>query len=212
MTKKKKRIKVGRLLLLIIILLFITLAVWYLFFNKKNIVVAVIDKIDNYDYVLKNIDSNAYKNNYNELKQLLNDDTTLDEEKYAELISKLFLIDFYTLNNKVTNQDVGGVQYINSSLHDKFIDVSTNGVYKYIKNNINGNRKQRLPEVKNVDILSLDKVKYTNDNKEYNDSNAYLVKASIKYKKDLGYAKKVTLVITHETDSKLSIIEIKNED
>lgn len=209
--KKKKTIKIKNFVVIIIALLALTVAIWYFFFRKEVVVVRVIDQISNYEYVLKNIDNKVYKENYEELKKLLEDETRVDEDIYIKLISKLFIIDFYTLNNKVTNQDIGGVQFIHSNLKQSFIDNASSGVYKYIKNNINGNRKQELPEVSDVEIISVNKIKYKNKNTDYNDNDAFEVKVKINYKKDLGYTNNETLIFIHENENKLSLIEVNNE-
>lgn len=210
--KKKKTIKVKNLLILIGLVLAIVVACWYFFFRDEVVVVRVVDSIKNYDYTLKNTDKKIYKTNYEELKTLLEDETRVDEENYVKLISKLFIIDFYTLNNKTTNQDIGGVQYVHSSLKQNFIDKASSSVYKYVKNNIDGKRKQELPEVIDVEILSIDKVNYKNKNTDYNDSDAFEVKVKIDYKKDLDYIEEQTLVFIHENEHKLGLVEIKSEE
>ena len=207
--KKKKKIKVRSLIIIILFILCLALISWYLFFRKEVVVSRIIDKIDKYEYTLKNTDTKSYKESYNELKELLVDETILDEEKYVELLSKLFITDFYTLNNKVTNQDIGGVQFIHTSLKQDFINKASSSVYKYIKNNIDGKRKQDLPEVISVEVVKIEKKAYKNKKDEYNDSNAYKVKVKINYKNDLGYAKEENLTFIHE-NNKLSIVEIEN--
>ena len=47
----------------------------------------------------------------------------VDNKKYAEAISKLFVIDFFTLDNKSSKNDVGGVQFVYTSYKADFIEV-----------------------------------------------------------------------------------------
>ena len=127
-------------------------------------------------------------------------------QKYAQLVAMLFTIDYYTLNNKVTNKNIGGVQFIHSNLKERFISDSSNTVYKYVKNNLYKNRHQQLPEVNNVIVKEINKIKY--NQKEYKDDSAYEVKLEIGYVKDYDYPKDITISIIHE-NNKLVIVEIK---
>ena len=202
--KRKKKLKVKRVLLFFIVVLVLGVIVFFQTRPRLQ-VVSVVSNIDGYNYYIESNATNIYKKYYSELeKELL--DNKIDEEKYASLISKLFIIDFYTLNNKVTNKDIGGVQFIHSNLKDSFINDSSNTVYKYVKENLYGTRKQNLPEVKDVNIDKIDSVRYKNN--EYSDNNGYYVKTSVSYKKNLDYPKTVELYLIHE-DNKLVIVEMK---
>jgi hypothetical protein len=55
-----------------------------------------VDSIKGYDYVLYDDSIEIYKNLYYELKEVLEAEV-LDEAKYAEVVSKMFIVDFYTL-------------------------------------------------------------------------------------------------------------------
>ena len=59
----------------------------------------------------------------------------------------MFVTDFYTLSTKVTNQDVGGLEFIYSKNKDNFKLKASDTLYKYIESNVYGDRKQKLPEV-----------------------------------------------------------------
>ena len=48
----------------------------------------------------------AIKNAFKELEIVLNEDH-IDYSKYAELLSELFVIDVFTLNNKLASTDIG---------------------------------------------------------------------------------------------------------
>ena len=200
-----KRIKMDKRVLAVILISGVMLGL-FLFKPKQNNlqVVTVSNEIDGYNYNLESNTTRLYKKYYKELqKELANN--TIDEKNYATLIAKLFTIDYYTLDNKVTNMNIGGVQFIHSKLKDKFITNSTNTIYKYIKNNLYGNRKQELPEVNDVKIQELKETKYDNDN--YKDDSGYEVIVKVGYVKDYGYPNQVTLTIIHE-QQKLVIIEI----
>lgn len=201
--KLKRKYVVRRLVLLFLVLGIFVFAINQVFF--KNDKIEVVSQIDDYPYYLENNATKIYKKYFRELEKEL-EDLKVDEENYVSLVSQLFIIDFYTLSNKVTNQDVGGVQFIHSSIQDNFSLKATDTIYKYVESNIYGNRSQKLPTVKDVKVSSVKNISY-----QYNDSIdefAYQVEVSISYKRDLGYDKSKTIILVHE-DNVLSIVEVK---
>ena len=204
MTKRRrKKAKVGPIILLLVVVFIVA---GYLIYNSrpKLQVVSVVKEIDEYNYYLEDNATNIYKDNFNKLEEELKDNK-IDEENYAKLVGKLFVIDYYTLNNKITNKDIGGVQFIHSNLKNDFIKEASETIYKYVKNDLYGDRKQNLPEVKSVDVKEFKEIKYKN--KDYKDDNGYELEIEVKYKKDYDYPKSVNLKIIHE-DNKLVIVEI----
>lgn len=204
--KKNKKLKVkrGKVLAVILVLGFVT----FLFFYNSRVklqVVTTVAEIDNYQYKMESNTTRIYKKYFKELEQEL-EDNKIDEENYASLVSKLFVIDYYTLNNKITNKNIGGVQFIHSNLRSSFIEKASNTMYKYIKSNLYGNRKQKLPEVNDVEIKSIKQINYKNNN--YQDNSGYQVEVNINYVTDYDYPKEVTLTLIHE-ENKLVIVEIK---
>ena len=153
MKKVKKRVK-KKAIILVLIPLVLIIAI--IVVNVKNMLakpltVEVVSSIDEYNYYLENTDSRIYKKYYKELESEL-EDQKIDEENYVSLLAKLFTIDFYTLNNKMTNQDIGGIQFVHESQKESFKTEATNNIYKYVKNNLTGKRKQELPEIKNATV------------------------------------------------------------
>ena len=201
---KKNKIKKGRVLV-VILLIGVILGLFYLKSRKELQVVSVVSEIDSYNYYLESNSTRIYKKYYKELENELKDNK-VDEEKYAQLVAELFSIDYYTLNNKVTNKNIGGVQFIHSNLKDKFISDSSNTVYKYIKNNLYKNRHQQLPEVNSAEVKDLKQIKY--NKKDYKDDSAYEVTVSIGYVKNYDYPTSLTITLIHE-NNKLVIVEIK---
>lgn len=174
--------------------------------SKKKVTEAkVVDSIEGYDYKLSDKDSNLYKENFKELKKILEKET-VDEEEYVKQIAKLFIIDFFTLNNKVTNKDIGGVEFVHKEAVENFKLKAEDTVYKYIESNIYGDRKQSLPEVNSIDSVNLETMNVVY--KDINDSKAYKVVVKFSYKEDLGYTKQKLMVFVHE-DKVLSLIEMK---
>ncbi len=202
--KKKKEVQKNRII--IIILIIITLIVVIFFKTRPKLqVISVVSEIADYNYYVESNASKIYKKYYNELEEELSTNK-IDEENYAMLISKLFIVDYYSLNNKITNKDIGGVQFVHSELKDKFIEESSETIYKYIKNNLYGTRNQKLPEVSSVDIENIENIKYKNGN--FKDDSGYKVITKINYIKDYDYPKEVELTLIHE-NNKLVIVEFE---
>ena len=167
----------------------------------------VIDEIKDYGYYLTDNNTEYFKSLYEELEKVLNSDE-LNDEKYAECVAKLFVADFYDLDSKLSKSDVGGTQFIASKYVDTFVKSASSygGIYYYIESDLYNERKQELPIVKNVDVVSTKVISYNYD--KINDSNAYVVTLNINYKKDLGYPETVTVTLVHNK-KRLEIVEIK---
>lgn len=204
--KLKKKVKVLLVIILIIILLVIGFFC-YREYSKEDAIPAatVVNEIPEYGYVLKSDKSAEYKKMFQELQDILSQEE-VDEEAYVEQISKMFLLDFYSLNNKVANTDVGGTDFVHSAALSDFLENAENTLYKYVENNMYDERDQELPEVDEITINSIENTSYTA--LDVTDDNAYQVTASWAYKKDLGYQNEATLTFVHE-DKKLSLVELE---
>lgn len=198
----KKNKKVLALLILIGVILFgyLMFRVRNDFFKKQDKI--VIDSIGLYGYTLEKTDTKVYEDNFKELSKILNE-KNIDYEKYAEYLSKLFLIDTFTLNNKLASTDIGGTEFLHPDLKENFKENMGYNMYKNIEVNLDGKRQQELPIVKDVtvDTIKEEKVKY--NDKEY---DGYKVKANIEYEKDLGYQTEIELTLIKD-DKILYIIK-----
>ena len=204
---KRKPKKVLIFIILIIILAIAAVASYFIFFDKETVKEAkVVSKIDNYGYVLKSNKSDAYKKLFKELEKVLSDE--VDEEKYVKTISKMFIVDFYSLGDRNAKTDVGGVDFVHESALENFLLNAEDTFYKYVESNIYGDRKQELPIVDTVTIDSVEKTEFSY--LETIDENAYKVTASWTYKNPTeaaGYQKKATLIFVHK-DKKLVLVEL----
>ena len=191
----KKGIKIIIIFLLIVGALVL---LYYNFFNKNNKVddVFIADSIIDYDYTLYSNKSDLYKSNFKVLKNILSN-KSVNYEEYAKTISKLFVIDFYSLDDKITNTDVGGVVFIHPSIRENFILKAEDTIYKSIISNLDGKRVQVLPEVKDVEVIDFK-----------SEDNKYFSTIKIKYIKDLDYPKEVRVVMVIE-DNKIFIVEVE---
>ena len=164
------------------------------FFGKRDPgkKVETIDNIDKYGYKLNDNASSYYKSLFKELKTVLNKET-VDDEEYAKKIAQLFVTDLFTLSNKLTSSDVGGLDFVYKDFHDDFIAIAQSSLYGSVKSNIYGDRKQELPEVSEVTVISCNKEAFKIKDKTYDD--AYKVNVEIKYDKDMGYPKKYNVIL-----------------
>lgn len=142
-----------------------------------------IDKIEGYDYTLEDRDTDYYKSLFEELKTLLKE-SEIDYQKYAEIIGKMYIADFYTLSNKINHYDVGSLEFIEESKRENFELKAQDTIYKYIEDNTYGKRVQELPEVNNVEVVSSSSAKLKLDDQEY---DGYELGLTWSYVKDLEY-------------------------
>ena len=203
--KLKKKVKV----ILIIAIILISTGLGFLAYESvkpKAVKTATVEnEIEEYGYTLKSTRNDRYKEAFQELKDILSK-KDVDEEAYVEQISKMFIMDFYTLNDKLANTDVGGIDFVHTNAKTNFLEKAEDTVYKYVENDIYGNRDQQLPEVTEVTVEKVENIEYTIGT-DFTDDNAYQVEVSLKYKEDMDYPTKATLIFVHE-DNKLSLVEI----
>ena len=201
--KKKLDIFVIILFILIGIALFgYTGYVAYNSLLKPPVVTKELRSLELYGYTLKDKDTKLFSDTFKELEGVLNEDS-IDYSKYAELVSKLFIIDVFTLNNKLTGTDIGGLEYLHKDLKENFKENMGATLYKNVESNLSGNRTQKLPEVKEITVSNVEETKHKYNSNEY---DAYLVSLSWEYVEDLGYEKslKVTLI---KDNGKLYIVK-----
>ena len=206
--KLKKKVK----RIIIIILILALIAVVGLYFWKKRDVkpevkeVKVLHKIDKYGYELKDTKSKKYQALYNELVKIL-DAEEPDEEKYVSKIAEMFIVDFYSLNDRTAKTDVGGVDFVHPDVLNNFLLNAEDTYYKYIESNVYGNRTQKLPTVNTITIDSVEKTRFDYNGKT--DENAYKVKATWTYKEEdlKGYQQEASMIFVHE-ENKLYLVEL----
>lgn len=187
---------------IILLVLLITIVIYIVLVLKpKNDKSKFLDEKEKikYGYILYERDTKIYRDVFNELKLELNN-ASIDYEKYAEYISKLFIIDLYTLNNKVSKDDVGGIQFVMNDIKDNYLLNVSDTMYKYI--NEDG---IELPEVSSIELLDINSYKYSINNKEY---DGYEVNLKWDYKKDLGYDSEGIVYVIKDEDE-LFIVEKK---
>lgn len=211
MKSKKKKIII--IVIIVILLLAVGGFFGYRYFKNKNTetptnTIEVLDSITGYDYHLEDRDGELYKETFFKLKDLLEKSSTIDDKLYAEYLATLFLVDFYTLENKISKYDVGSLDFLYPEEKEKFQKKAMDTIYKLVLDNSTNTRKQELPTVTKVE---LDKI----ENTEYKKGNqtllGYLITATIAYQKDLGYDKNVKLTLVKE-ENKLYVVNLTSEE
>lgn len=209
--KKNNKKKKVFIFIVIIVLVLLALGIFlYFYFNKnkeehvETKEAVILNSLDEYGITLSDLDTALYKEEYEVLKKNLESDK-INYEEYAKSISKLFIIDLYTLNNKINKYDVGGYEVVYPAVVDNYKLNVEDTLYKYLEDNSQGKRKQTLPEVKSIKVDSIKPNKYTikSEDKTY---EGYKVELSWTYTKNLGYDDEATLIIIN-VDNKLYIAE-----
>lgn len=196
--KRKRTIRnILLILAILVVLAIITLVVYNAFFKKEaktKVEIKILDSLDDYGYTLSDNDTQLFKTEFENMKKNINSDNFSDEE-YVKSISKLFVIDLYTLSNKVNKYDIGGLEYFYSDKKTMFETKVMDTLYSTLIDNTYGDRKQQLPEVSGVEVASLEGVTYKLGETK-NECN--LVKLNWTYVKDMGYDNKGSIVLCKE--------------
>lgn len=195
------------LFICIIIFVYCCGGVIYKQLTKNNSFASIPKKMDNikeYGYTLKSNATEVYKLEFNNLKEILKSDQ-INYEEYAKSISKLFIIDLYTLSNKTNKYDIGGIEFIYpNSLENYKLNVQDT-LNKYLKDNTIQDRNNHLPIVSGVNIDEIKEGTYSLNENEY---QSYEIKITWEYSEDLGYETSGELTIVKD-NNKLYITEKK---
>lgn len=216
--KAKKKNKKKKVIIVLILIILIVVGVFaYTTLNKGNDKIEekekVVDSIKDFDYTISDTDTKLFKTKFNELKKELKK-STIDNKKYSKLVAELFIIDFFTLDNKITKNDVGGVQFVYSNYKKSFVDKARDQFYKYVKNNLNDNRNQKLPVVETIKVNSIEEINASDElttDEFKNIDEAYKVNLSWTYKEDLGYQTDATVIVVKDAN-KFSVAKLVEEE
>lgn len=204
--KKKKKQKI---IVIFVAILLVVLAAFIIFkmTNKKSnnspIEIKLLDSNEKYGYSLSDKDTELFKKEYDVLKDVLKKDS-VDTKAYATQVSKLFIIDLYTLSNKINKYDIGGSDFFHKEKETMFESKVMDSLYSTLKDNTYGDRKQELPEVSNIEVVSVEENNYKMNDKE---EDGFLVKLKWSYVKDMGYDDEGSIVVVSENGTKWSVVD-----
>ena len=200
----KKKYKILLIVIIILIVLIVASIIVLNVFNNSSPAepVKVVDSIDEFGYTLDDRDTELMKSTYNELKNVLTQDE-INYEAYAEVLAKLFVIDLFTMDNKVNRYDVGSTEYVYPDSVDNFKTNVEDTIYKTMENNSDGKRRQNLPEVSSIDDTSVETSTFEIGETTY---DSYVVSLNWSYETNLGYDEFATITLI-ELDNKLYVVE-----
>ena len=191
----KKRYIIGLSFIVVLIVLIIGFTLYMHFHpmeKKEQIKVNVLDSISEYGYSLDDRDSSLFKEEYNKLKEIL-DNSEINEEEYSEEVARLFVIDLYSIKTKVNKYDVGGKEFYFTDKATMFENKVKDTLYDLVEDDSYGNRTQQLPVVSKIETknITFDKYKLGED-----EVDSYIIELEWEYEKDLDYDSKgfVTVV------------------
>ena len=202
---KRKYKKIIAVLVIILVLVFGAFA-YYKFFKSKPVdmpikEVKVTNTIENYGYNLEDRDTALYKEKYEKLKDILSQEE-YDKDEYIKTISEMFIIDLFTIDNKISRYDVGGVEFMYSKAQASFKASVENSLYKTVENDLEDNRTQQLPVVSSIEVTNYEPTTYEMPDKTIVDG--YKVNLSWQYEKDLGYDDTGVLIVIPD-DNKMGV-------
>lgn len=170
--------------------------------RKDDKVVSIIE-VSDYKIDEKKV-SNLYKQEFEILKNNL-ESSQIDYNEYAKSIAKLYIIDLYSLNDKLNKYDVTSSQYVYNNSQENFELKVSETLYKYLEDNNDGEREQVLASVTEVNIQSIEESLYAIDSNEY---KGYNIVINWNYDKELGYDTSAVLTLIN-VDNKISVFEHK---
>jgi len=165
--------------------------IFFVVFNETQRPVSpYIDEIEGWGYKLETNATVLIKREFSNLKTTLLAEE-IDEELYAKFLARIFIADLYTLSNKQNKYDVGGVQFVFPDKQENFKLNVQNTLYRYLEDDT-GNRTQELPYVKAIETISIEEIKFTIDEEEF---EAFKVILEWEYAEDLGYDVKGEIIV-----------------
>ncbi len=209
--KLKKRNKIILIVVSIIILLLIAGVIVYFVWLKPekkeempSNTTTVTNEIASYGYTLDDRDSKLFEEKYEDLKKILNEEE-INKEDYAKTLAELFIIDLFTIDNKISKYDIGGLEYVHPSAETSFRSKILDSIYKTVEDNSFNTRKQDLPIVSRIEVTAIEPTTYKMDDQNL---EGFKVSLAWDYEKDLGYDTAATIIMIEE-ENKLHIVNYK---
>lgn len=197
-SKNKKKKKKIIIICVVVALIIVGAVILICNLNKKGngnpVEVKILEQNVDYGYSLSDRDSKLYKDEYSNLKKLI-EAKEVDLEAYTTQVAKMFVIDLYSMETKLNMYDIGGSEYYFADKKDMFDTKVMDTMYSTLEDDTYGDRKQELPLVKSIEVVSSEKTEYTMGEEK---KEAYSVKLQWTYEKDLGYDSEGTVVIVNE--------------
>lgn len=104
-----------------------------------------------------------------------------DNKEEAKQVAVSFVYDFFTLSNKKSAEDIGGLQFIPSNKVATFMQYAKSYYYSNYSTIANEYGKENLPEVDSVSVESMEEAQL--DFGEYTNSG-YIINVKVTYKEN----------------------------
>lgn len=198
---RKKRIVIIKIIIMLISL-FLVAGITLYFYGRLNRkqepinVSKVENTIESYGFIINDNASSYYKQEFENLKNMLKQETWEKEEE-AKLIAKLYTIDLLSLNNKINKYEVTSSQYFYPDKREMHTTKILDTFYNLLEDNAYDDRKQELPEVSQVEITSIEEDTYFIDKEEY---KCYVITENINYVKDLDYPTSAKVIVIEDNN------------
>lgn len=200
----RKRFKILLTIIAILIILITIILITMQFESTKETNYQEIDKIENYEYILKDRDTELMKEVFLKLKTTLAQEE-IDYEEYALYLSELFIVDLYTIDNKTNKYDVGSINYVLPDIRENYRLNVEETLYKFVEDKNISQRENEYPIVKSIKEESIDNITYKYNEIEY---NGYKVILNWEYEKDLDYDINGEITLINK-DDKLYVVSYK---
>ena len=136
-------------------------------------------------------------------KQLKETEKNINYEEYASILARLFVIDLFTMDNKINKYDVACLEYVYPDNLENFKTNVEDTIYKLMEDNTYGKRTEKLSIVNNVEITNEEESTFKINEEEV---PSYVVTLNWDYENDLGYDKNATITLVKK-DKKLYVVE-----
>ena len=172
-----------------------------------------LNEIEGYGITLDDLDSELYKELFNELKKNL-ESKEINYKEYAKSVAKMYIVDLYSINDKLNKYDIT-TELVWPTIADNYRTQVMDTLYLYVEDNSRNQRDQNLPEVKSIEVDSIKETKYTYNNGTPNDKSddvtyeAYEVALNWTYRIKYGYDTQATVIVIKDND-KLYVAEQKS--
>ena len=189
--RKKRRIRLIVTFIGLVLVFSLILSILVKIINKDD---DIKKEMPNYGYKLRKNDPKIKEDLFNKLASLLSNNE-IEYDLYAEYISELFIIDLYNIESKTNKYDITSADYVYPSAVENFKVNVKDTIYRYLEDKTIRNSK--LPEVKEIELVSIKEKKYNYNSISY---DGYEVSLKWSYREDLGYDKEGKVGIIKENN------------
>jgi len=148
-------------------------------------------EIDGYPYKLRSDATPLMILLFSDLVDLLAKEK-IDDEVFAELVGKLFVVDLFTMTNKQNKYDAGGYLYVYPDHLENYKLNVNDTLYRFLEDNTDGKREQKLPQVSEIELDESAKIEFKTETNKY---DAFSFSFNWQYEEDMGYQDKAEVIV-----------------